>query len=208
MRKGRIVSDSGKKTGPEAGASRGGRTGPGFFDKGFAALEKVGLAGIRESPGALKAVVCIALLAVIAGLVMALAFVARDEPGRAFWTFGLVVGVVVVSLAICLAWSLGAPSKTVPGTPTWTRLVPRLPMGEDTFSDLCRKLEGIRYRAHEVITTTLRKTDVSPAQLRTNVFFPDTTRLGRCGAFELHNVCSPGNDSSPGQKQDLTDFNP
>ena len=48
------------------------------------------------------------------------------------------------------------------------------------------------------------------------VGYTDTTEdvsFQRCadlpgGAFELHNVCSPGNDSSPGQKQDLTDFNP
>ena len=163
------------------------------LDRAFGALERAGLTGIKESPGALKAVVAIAFLAVVSGMAFAAVLAIKGATGFALIAFLAVLAVVAISLVVCYKYvavrSASVSTRVHPlhsGNPTWTRLVPKLPMSEDTLAEFQRGLETVRGRACAFIQVELGVGQVQLAQVRANVFLPDTDELGSGGFCSLH----------------------
>ncbi len=163
----------------------------GLASKVSAHVKEVVLAGVRDSPGPLRAFIVIAYLgaAFSAGLAAILAL--QGKAGWALCALGGVLASTALGLVVSMVWSLyvssrGSGAWGAPRQPTWTRLVPKLPMSDDTTSDLLDRLNAVRNRALEAIQQDLGLTDVQLPQVRANIFLPDIAKLGTWGVCSLY----------------------
>lgn len=165
---------------------------PALIGKVFGHVKEVVLAGVRESPAPLRAFVVIAYIAAALGTALAVVFVFYGKADLAWRAFRATLGVVALALiASTVVWSLHALSArraatALPREPTWTRLVPKLPMSDDTTSDLFDRLNAVRNRAFEAIQQDLGLTDVQLCQVRANIFLPDIAKLPTWGVCSLY----------------------
>lgn len=174
---------------------RGPTRAAGSVKQGLNTIKEVALAAIKDSPAWAKVLVAVvALFAVVAfGIAAVLAF---SEPHLAFW-LGVVFAVLCLAGIVALLFIVWLHSKKpqatalAPGaiaprsTPAWVRDVPRLPIQEAKLIELRNALRGIRDGALAWLNDRTSNCALQTAQVRANVFLPDTNATSRGHVCEL-----------------------
>lgn len=168
--------------------------------KASTSLKEIILKALEVVPGPLKALVYIPGLCAILALILCVVLIFKEKPEYAFWLaiaafvlFALSMFCVVVVLAKYRGaqpqnggGSPLQPPPSIRARPTWTRLVPRLQISEDTLDQIGNQLAEIRRLAHEKIQSLHGNNHpIKLNHVRANVFLPDTRTASLDAACEL-----------------------
>jgi hypothetical protein len=167
-------------------------------------LSDITLGSVKEVPTDQKSFIALAGLVLVFALGISVPFVCVGQYAYAFW-FG-VVALLVIALVLCLVWGLGRDKRASHTSPTWTRVVPKLPLSADARDDLIGKLDDIRNAACVAIQQRHAELGFDLADIRVNVFLPDDRGANQTGICRLcipdglHAGMSPASNATAMEK--------